>query len=177
MVYNIYLDLDNVLIYSCINQLRTDNREYSFICNSVHYWLYKRNNISSVIDFCRSIVGYERVFILTESVRDYATKINSILQFGFDPQTNIIAREDISDALFRSSRYSLHKTGHSNNILIDDLYEKYLKRKFSIGSITSIKNFLKVKPFLGWESDENNQEFINTVTKFVLSRNENNLDM
>lgn len=147
MINKIFWDLDETLIhthnYSDIGHdfiMTFDNGGWS---DPDIYKVKVHPAALNVLKFSRSIVGADKVFILTSATTDYAREVNSKAGFGFrDDQ--IIAREDISRLLKElPTEYD-----DENNVLIDNLPAKYNEDKLMVIGIGH-SNYLEIDDYHG----------------------------
>lgn len=164
----IFLDLDNALINSFFpTDVIDESKCFQVdISNGETYFTVVRKGAQEVIDFAHNLVGAENVFILTNSIREYALQINEKAGFGFLPQ-NVIARENYCVAIRGAygSVYPIHKNWSKNNVLVDDLeYEWNATKNDFIGNIPK-ENYFKCRAFHG--VDFPNENFADKVIDFL----------
>lgn len=123
----LFLDFDNTLAHSLYandekhaDQLLYDYGEHWYgvkfeIRHNGWFVSFTRNWTNDLLEFSRNLVGNDNVFILTTGTLDYIRWCNVKLGLGFDPNTNIFGREDIS---YQDTH---PKFVDSHNVLVDDL--------------------------------------------------------
>jgi hypothetical protein len=114
------------------------------------YVTFKRSWADDLIKFSRDLVGYDNVYILTAASTDYVNWCNKVLELGFDPNSNIFAREH----MYEIDRHP--KFLDSHNILVDDLpYREHLgyrgvSYKVEFLNMLPETQYIQVKPFTVW---------------------------
>lgn len=103
------------------------------------YYTIVRPCAKRLIDFSRSLLGEENVFILTTSTREYANHVNRLALFGFDP-ARIWTREDIRNSYYPTAYGGEcvipHKFADPENALIDNLPPHYNAAKTELIGIS-----------------------------------------
>ncbi len=160
MINNIYFDLDQCLLHSSVNvdpkqsclvhnYNDWDDRKRKMVDNT--YYTIIRPCAKGLFDFARGLIGEDRVYILTDSVLDYATTINNHAQF-VDP-TKLLTREDIDRhkvfGAYGGSNILQHSTADRNNVLVDNLPSRYNERKTSFLGIMDHSRYLQVRDYWG----------------------------
>lgn len=161
MINRVYWDLDETLIHTHDEDYIKHDFEFDLDSGgwggSYSYKTKIRPGAQEVIDYSRSLVGAENVWILTASIIDYATIINHMAGFGFRPD-QIIAREHQKNHL--ESKW--HR--HPDNVLIDNL--RPFENTGKMGFIGIDKdNYLRVKDYYG--IDFSDSSFVNDCIKFL----------
>ncbi len=168
MINCIFLDLDQCLIYGAFPTETIPMKE-DFIVDlesGEMYFAFVRNGAKEVIEFSRQLVGEENVFILTNSRREYALRMNKEADFGFSPK-NIIARENYCKPTMAGycAVHPTHEKYSKKNVLIDDYdFEMNPVKNNFIGRIES-KNYFKCKAFKGINCKKDN--FAEKVIDFL----------
>lgn len=85
--------------------------------SSSWYVTFKREWTNDLLTFSRQLFGNDNVYILSTGTRDYVSACNHHLKLGFDPNTNIYAREDIQK--YGRDGHPLFK--ETFNVLVDNL--------------------------------------------------------
>lgn len=156
----LFLDFDNTMAHSLYanNETHADQLLYDY---GEHWygvkfriggdgWLvsFKRNWTDDLLNFSRNLVGNDNVYILTTGTLDYIRWCNVKLELGFDPNTNISGREDIS---YRDTH---PKFIDSHNVLVDDLsysdHASGTRGKVKFLNNISKDQYLQVQPFTVW---------------------------
>lgn len=152
MINNIYFDLDESLIHTV---LREPNQSHvKFVLDGTAYYTLIRPCAKELIEFARSLVGVDKVFILTAATLDYAKEVNRLGDFGFEHK-NIIAREELSKysyyGAYGGTCYVDREDASIYNVLIDNLEPRYNESKTCpIGISHKYKErYLHVKDYYG----------------------------
>jgi len=154
MINRIFWDIDETLIFTSVNNKPAQEcSSFMMDADLNHYYTIIRPCAKSLIDFSRSLVGQDKVHILTSSSKEYAQEINRIGDFGFDKE-DIFSREDVdSHTMFTAYggvAYNPHIYASKNNVLIDNLPIDYNQSKIDfIGIFKSSDNYLNVKNYYG----------------------------
>jgi len=147
------LDLDETLIFSDIHEPNQKHIRFALESGGIYYTIV-RPCAKKLIEYARTLVGKENVFILTSATKDYAKEINRLAEFGF-PDTHIISREDLAlhswPTAYGGSSTTASRFSHLDNVLIDNLDPRYNSDKISfLGIWPSVDtNYLQVKDYYG----------------------------
>lgn len=171
MIKNVFFDLDECLAYTRMNTdplipcLKFSLSSYLYAGN---YYTVVHPRSNFLIDYARKKVGYENVFILTAAVKEYASEINKLAEFGF-AEENILSREIIEKHSYSttyngSNTLPLKDIAHTDNILIDNLLCKYNSSKMDLIGISSDR-YLQVRSYYGL--NQPNDDFEVKVREFV----------
>jgi len=161
MINKVYWDLDETLIHT--HDEDYIKHDFGFDLDtggwggSNYYKTKIRPGAQKVIDYSRSLVGSDNVWILTASIIDYATIINLMAGFGFRPD-QIIAREHHKPHL-KSKKHQ-----HPDNVLIDNLQPFENTNKMALIGINK-DNYLRVKDYYG--IDFSDSSFVNDCINFL----------
>jgi hypothetical protein len=154
MINRIFWDIDETLIFTSVNN-KPEQECLSFVMDADlnHYYTIVRPYAKRLIDFSRSLVGQDKVHILTSSSREYVQEINRLADFGFNKE-DIFSREDIEDhtmfALYGDLSYNPHIFAHKNNVLIDNLPISANQSKIDfIGIFNTLDNYLNINNYYG----------------------------
>lgn len=169
MIKNIFLDIDETLIYTYpykFNEdFRTDEITLSFSDMSRDLYTYVRPCASKVIDAARALVGFDNVYILTTSIREYAEQVNSRAGWGFKNES-IFTRENLRDAL-QHGIVTPHPTlADSNNVIVDNLPPRYNESKMTYIGIKQ-NQYLQVRDYYGTTDPETENAFYEQVIGFL----------
>jgi hypothetical protein len=194
MIDNIFWDIDETLIHSYYkneNNAKAYNQTptFEFSLADGSYCTFIRDNADEVVEYSRSVVGKDNVFILTRATHDYALEINKNTGWDFS-EKNIIARENIylHNRIMRGFRSGWHLDADHNlteieldssktskfienlknfeNILIDDLAYPFNEEKYSLLGIER-EQYLKIEGFYGININSVNQNFEKMVKEFI----------
>lgn len=170
MINKIFHDIDECLLHTMLEE--PDQNHISFNINDGNtYYTIVRPEAKRLIEFSRSLVGKDNVYILTSSTEDYANKINELAGFGFD-KDHIITREEI-ERHYWSGAYggggTCEKEGiaHKDNVLIDNLPPRYNESKMSLIGIHSNRYF-QTEEYYGVNFPDDS--FEEDVKKFLLDK-------
>jgi hypothetical protein len=151
MINSIHLDLDETLLHSFWPTEDIEGQPHIVIelDNDEIYNTIIRPTAQNIINYSRSLVGPENVFILTSAVFEYACQINEKAGFGFS-RGNIHAREQQAPArIGYGMQYPTHPKWSKNNVLIDNLsYHGNQAKCDYIGNIGK-ENYLQVRDYYG----------------------------
>ena len=154
MINRIFWDIDETLIFTSINN-KQEQEFLNFIMDADlnHYYTIVRPCAKRLIDFSRTLVGQDKVHILTSSSREYAQEINRLADFGFNKE-DIFSREDLEDhtmiALYGALSYNPHIYANKNNVLIDNLPIRANQSKVDfIGIFNTLDNYLNINNYYG----------------------------
>jgi len=168
MIKNIFLDIDETLIYTYSYKFNEDFRtdEITLVfSNSPDLYTYIRPCASKVIDAARALVGFDNVYILTTSIREYAEQVNSRAGWGFKNES-IFTREDLRDAL-QHRIVTLHPTlANPNNVIVDNLPPRYNDTKMSYIGI-DLTRYLHVRDYYGTIDPKLENAFYEQVIGFL----------
>ncbi len=135
----IFFDLDETLVHVYLPTAADRDSiqfSYEFEGQVMSNWVFEiRKQAKDLIKKARDKVGHDNVFILTASVRSYATAINDAAEFMFNP-SNILCREDMKQFKLGNNPDLVKELALTRNILIDNLEARDNKDKI---------NFLQVK--------------------------------
>jgi hypothetical protein len=126
MIKNIFWDIDECLIHTSFNaELEEPHLMFTLDGGHQNYYTVVRPSAAAMIEYSRELLGREHVYILTASVRDYASKISELAGWNFDAD-HILTRETLKQHEYQlayGSRTTLpHETlAHAQNVLIDNL--------------------------------------------------------
>jgi hypothetical protein len=174
MIKGIYFDIDECLIWTGFSDPYQNHVCFS-LEGPLKYYSVIRPCAKNLIEFSRTLIGKENVFILTTSTQDYARKISLLAGWGFDNE-NILSREVIENHTAvgaYGSRFIIpHVSADKNNILIDNLPAQYNRSKISLIGIdkTSDTNYLQVRDYYGTNTDD--LSFEEKITSFLMSKYE-----
>ena len=156
MIKRIFFDLDETLLHTIVGN--HPNQEcYTHKDNSREsYFTIFRPDARDLISFARELVGKENVYILTAATRSYAHELNSAGCFDFD-HDHIFAREDqdryahkVQLAYGSDYIYAENKDiADPENVLIDNLPERYNEGKCSFIGMRDISRYIKVNDYYG----------------------------
>lgn len=151
MINRIYFDLDECLISSYVSLLNNETFQFDVSIGVEEEVFHVKINPSAfaVLSFARSLVGKEKVWMLTSSIREYAEAINSACNLGFSTD-QILSREDI-EKIVNLCRFDCEFNNphqHKNNVLIDNLPCRNNEEKMIVGGI-SPERYLQVKDYYG----------------------------
>lgn len=151
MINAIFWDLDENLLHSLFPTQDVRGQNYLSIELKDGEILYTivRPCANKVIEYSRSLVGAENVYILTSAVREYALQINEKAGFRFTPD-KVFAREDHAPVrMGYGYSYLTHPKWSKDNLLIDNLpYEVNQTKVNFIGNIPK-ENYLKTRDYYG----------------------------
>lgn len=165
----IFLDLDETLIssYFCGNNKKeilgweNDYTKGEFYSG---YITFVRPTAKRLVDFCRSVVGEENVYVLTASECFYALAISQIseLNFRYD---KVFSREDI-DHDYHFKRFK-DKDG---NILIDNLIPDYNKSKIDFLNMKDLESYIIIQGFeaQGYFDLETDEKHITNIENKIM---------
>jgi len=138
------------------------------------YFTSVRPAAKRLIEFSRSMVGKENVFILTAACRDVALRVNHLAKFGFS-LSNIYSYESWGHWCKYYALNEPFKFEDTRNILIDNEApsdtKAFKKRMFlGIDKFDTSHRYLQVSEYLGNPSNvKKEREFEESVKKFILS--------
>lgn len=150
MIKHIFFDLDETLAHTDI--VEPDQSCLNIVLAEGVYYTIVRPQAKTVIEFARDMVGKKNVHILTAAMFHYAMEVNVMAEFGFNPE-NIHSAEHMKDHLCYGAYGDSFvipntKIADKTNVLIDNLYPEYNRRKLDyIGG--RVKNYLKVDDYYG----------------------------
>lgn len=179
MINKVFFDLDNTLIYSASQEPDQDHFIVALDGGEFYYTIV-RPSAKQIIDFARDLVGENNVYILTASIKEYATQICEKAGFNF-PASHIHSREDIGKYKYYGA-YGAENTmtnpdiANKNNVLIDNLHYRYNVDKMAYIGINH-ENYLHIESYYGVNNKE--EQFFKIVSDFILLsdrplKNENN---
>jgi len=157
----LFFDLDETLIHTKMNPFKPEwNCELLVLDDFVHYTRI-RPCARELIEYSRTLFNGENVYILTAATHQYAREISRVANWGFTSE-QIFARENVEQYTHRSSggwgaervQVTAHPLAHPDNILIDNLPPEWNEEKTSFMLINPKTNYLKVKDYLGDNTDE-----------------------
>ena len=168
MIKNIFLDIDETLIYTYTykfnEEIRNDEITLSF-SDSPDLYTYVRPCAAKVIAAARALVGSDNVYILTTSTREYAEQVNESAGWGFKNES-IFTREDLRDAYQHGVTTPHHKLADSNNVIVDNLPPRYNFTKMAYIGIDT-DQYLQVRDYYGTTDDETESAFYEQVVDFL----------
>ena len=173
MIKNIFFDIDETLIHSSYdkpNYLRNDYLELKFVEGRDLYTLV-RPCADKIIQYARDLVGFENVYVLTTSTREYAEQVNTGAGWNFNVKS-LFTREDLRDAKSNTMYETLpHPTlANPNNVIIDNLPYRYNTNKMAYIGI-SADNYCHVDDYYGADDEDLEQFFYEKVVKFLKESN------
>jgi hypothetical protein len=170
MIKRIFWDIDECLIHTSVNaDPGQECLTFGLDADLNTYYTIVRPSALEVIEYSRTLVGADNVYILTTSTRDYASEISRLAGWNFD-NDHILTRETIQAhnyPLAYGSRTTLpHKTlANANNVLIDNLPPRENDSKIRLIAI-DYSRYFKVRDYYGvnnadseWKEDV--LEFLN----------------
>ena len=150
---NIFLDMDETLLHTNSNP----RGEYD-----IEGWNFdstKNPDAEALIEYARSKVGKDNVFILTYGARDYALCVLDALGFDFDPE-KVIAREEIQNNVWKQS---CGRFNGQPRILIDNETVRFNEHKMIFLGLDP-SDYFQCEAFYGCQASSNwlelNKEFI-----------------
>lgn len=177
MINNIYFDLDECLLHTSVD---TDPGQNCFQQKLMEWSVKEKRDVlktfytiirpcaKELFDFAWNIVGEEHVYILTDSVFDYASGINNAM--GFVDPCRLLTREDLNRHQVSGAYgglYSLkHETAHPLNLLIDDIPPRYNERKTGFLGIMDPERYHLVRAY--WGVNFPDEPFQKQVEDFIL---------
>lgn len=166
MINIINFDLDECLIHSMWPSEDCDQEHLVVeLENNEVYNVVVHPNAKEVIDYARTLVGPENVYILTTSMSVYANKINEMAGFGF-PKSHIRAREQHATPIRMGygHHWPSHEKYSKDNVLIDNLPPYYNEVKMSYLGIKKDR-YLQVRDYYGVNFP--NDPFADDVYRFL----------
>lgn len=158
MINKIFWDLDETLIHTHFT--KSDDYTFSFTLEDSFglYYTIVRPCARRLIEYSRSLVGKENVYILTTSTFEYALAVSQKANWQFEPY-QILGREAISDFnetfSHETHTFGKHPLSNCNNILIDNLPPRLNNVKINLVGIQddeALKNkYLKIQDYYGAE--------------------------
>lgn len=135
MIKNIFWDIDECLIHTSFNN-DIEQECLTFTLDTDTYHTIVRPAAASLIEYSRALLGHEHVYILTSSIRAYASKISDLAGWNFDDD-HILTRETLQQHVYQLAYGSTatlpHQTlSHANNVLIDNLHPRYNDAKMRL---------------------------------------------
>ena len=176
MIKNIFFDLDECLIHSQVNRHPEQNCFKFNLDEDVNdYYTIVRPRADFIINYAREKVSFANVFILTTSIKAYASEINRLAGFRFSEE-NILSRETLKKhsyptAYSGSATIPLKDIAHKSNILIDNLCWSNNTSKMDLIGIAKDRH-LQVKDYYG--VNRPNDLFEKTVIEFINEKYNNN---
>ena len=170
MIKNIFLDIDETLIHSSCDKpgFRNDYLTLKFVEGRDLYTLV-RPCADKAIQYAKNLVGFENVYILTTSTREYAEQVNWGAGWGFKNES-IFTREDLRDAL-QHGIVTPHPTlADSNNVIVDNLPPRYNDTKMAYIGI-DLTRYLHVRDYYGTTDPKTENAFYEQVTNFLQQKN------
>lgn len=172
MINKIFWDIDETLIHTHFN--KSDYHTFSFTLkdSSGPYYTIVRPCARRLIEYSRSLVGKENVYILTTSTFEYASTVSEKANWQFEPY-QILGREVIKDFhktfSYVTRTFSEHPLRNSDNILIDNLPARENNVKVNLIGIQDdevLKNkYLKIDDYYG--TDYADTDFEKQVIDFL----------
>jgi len=125
MIKRIFWDIDECLIHTCVNSNpEQECLTFTLDADLNTYYTIVRPCALEVIEYSRTLVEADNVYILTSSTRAYACEISRLAGWNFTNE-NILTRETLQSHYFPTAYggHTLvpHKTAHQHNVLIDNL--------------------------------------------------------
>jgi hypothetical protein len=117
MIHRIYFDLDETLIHTFHQPPNEDHFVHSY--SGFDYFTVINNDAIEMLQFARSLVGFDNVYVLTAAIRDYARTVCDVGKFNFS-YSHIFSREDLAES--RRNKELAVTYQNTNNVLIDNLY-------------------------------------------------------
>lgn len=169
MIKRIFWDIDECLIHTSVNSDPGQAcLKFALDADLNTYYTIVRPSALEVIEYSRTLVGADNVYILTTSTRDYASEISRLAGWNFT-NDRILTRETLKDHIFPlayGSRTTLpHKTlSHAANVLIDNLPPRENDSKIRLIGI-DYSRYFKVRDYYG--VDIADAEWKEAVLKFL----------
>jgi len=170
MIKNIFFDIDETLIHSSYDKpcFRNDYLTLKFVEGRDLYTLV-RPCADKIIQYAKNLVGFENVYILTTSTREYAEQVNAGAGWNFDV-ASIFTREDLRDATQIGTTIPHPTLAHTDNVIIDNLPKRYNGNKMSYIGISEDRYF-HVDDYYGAHDDDLEQFFYEDVVEFLNNTN------
>ena len=158
LITKIFFDLDETLTHVFLPTMNEEGAipfSYEFESQTFSNWVFKiRDNVKELIKEARDKVGHDNVYILTASVRSYATSINIAGDLGFN-DTNIICREDLKSFKQGTNPELVSCIQKTRNILIDNLPARDNKDKISFLNVKK-GDYFQVYNYYAYPLDDDN---------------------
>lgn len=166
MIKNIFLDIDETLIHTCLFDPQQNHIKLQ-INDGFSYFTVLRPCAKNLIEFSRNLVGKENVYILTTATTDYALEVNRLAGWEFE-NDHIIAREDIANHQcsfgYGGEGIVRHKLADKNNVLIDNLHPRHNCKKIDLIGI-STDRYMHIRDYYG--VNQTNDTFEEDVKNFL----------
>jgi hypothetical protein len=166
MIKNIFLDIDETLIHSSYDKpgFRNDYLTLKFAEGRDLYTIV-RPCADKIIQYAKNLVGFENVYILTTSTREYAEQVNDGAGWNFDV-ASIFTREDLRDATLNGTTIAHPTLAHADNVIVDNLPPRYNLTKMAYIGIDT-DQYLQVRDYYGTTDDETESAFYEQVVNFL----------
>jgi hypothetical protein len=166
MIKNIFFDIDETLIHSSYGKpyFRNDYLTLKFAEGRDLYTLV-RPCADKIIQYAKNLVGFENVYILTTSTREYAEQVNDGAGWNFDV-ASIFTREDLRDATLNGTTIAHPTLAHTENVIIDNLPKRYNETKIAYIGISEDR-YCRVDDYYGAHDEDLEQFFYEDVVKFL----------
>lgn len=168
MIKNIFFDIDETLIHSFYEKPHENLGDYITLKFTEGSDLYTiiRPCSKELVKFARDLVGSERVFILTTSIREYAEQVNAGAGWGFR-NDQIFTREDL-----REKNSTPHPVlADPNNVIIDNLPPRYNDSKMTFIGIRPSR-YMQIQDYYGVNHPEAEEDFVTEVKEFLTTMND-----
>lgn len=170
MIKNIFFDIDETLIRSSYYKPGfTDNYLKLTFVESRELYTLIRPCADKIIQYARNLVGFENVYILTTSTREYAEQVNAGAGWNFDV-ASIFTREDLHDATQNAITIPHPTLAHPNNVIVDNLPKRYNSNKIAYIGISADRYF-QVDDYCGADDQDFEQFFYEDVVEFLNNSN------
>ena len=137
MIKNIFWDIDECLMHTSFNE-DAGQPHFVFTLDGDRYKYHTivRPAAAALIEYSRELLGHEHVYILTASVRAYASKISELSGWNFEDD-HILTRETLQQHEYQlayGSRTIIphEKLAHPHNVLIDNLHPRHNDAKMRL---------------------------------------------
>jgi hypothetical protein len=166
MIKNIFFDIDETLIHSSYGKpyFRNDYLTLKFAEGRDLYTLV-RPCADKIIQYAKNLVGFENVYILTTSTREYAEQVNDGAGWNFDV-ASIFTREDLRDATLNGTTIAHPTLAHADNVIIDNLPTRYNSTKMEYIGINQ-DQYLQIRDYYGTTDYETENAFYEQVIGFL----------
>jgi hypothetical protein len=164
MINRIFFDLDETLLHTIFDEDPCQKcfehiDDFDERCSFKKMYTIFNPDAKSLLKFSRDLVGNENVYILTSSLKAYATRLCQAGDFGFRSD-QIFSREDLDNhravGAYGGSYHLSSKLADPNNVLIDDLPPRNVENKLSFAGIKDWQNrFIAAHPYYGVNFPDN----------------------
>lgn len=169
MIAQLYIDLDENVIHSELlykSKDWSDSPHHFRFCldDGETYGTYLRKGAQDIVKYSQSVLGHDRVNILTSATFDYAKEI--VKGAGFNiPEHQIYARHHWTNSYHPD--WATWKFRHEHNVLIDNLpwCDNYGKTKFLGIQNTKETQYLQSLEYYG--VDHEDYDFFETCKNFI----------